>query len=198
MKAWFARCGRKASPGVASFQPPGLGRNTKPARIYLSCAAAACPHTLLCGDTPDLAPGDFGEPDVAIRSRRDARRSALGRGDTERGEEACGGDAPDDIPIEFREPQVASRPAQATMPMRSAARRGRKSGLFMCLAPLCMMLLMGIIRTLPRQGRGCSTDASGPSLPHRSIRERVTLRIENRRDHDFLMSALPLRGGILI
>jgi hypothetical protein len=73
----------------------------------LRSVAAAASHTLARGNTPNILPRDFGEPDIAIRPGGDARGSALGRGDTERGKEARGGDPPDHAPIEFRKPQVA-------------------------------------------------------------------------------------------
>ena len=73
----------------------------------LRSSATAYPHTLARGDTPDLATGNLGEPDIAIRPGRNARRSALGCGDMERGEAAAGRDASDRADIEFRKPEIA-------------------------------------------------------------------------------------------
>ena len=75
--------------------------------LPLRSVAAACPHTLARGNAPDLATGNLGEPDIAIRPGRNARRSALGCGDMERGEAPAGRDAPDRADIEFRKPEIA-------------------------------------------------------------------------------------------
>src|SRR6266516_3888534 len=80
----------------------------------LRSAAAACPHTLLRGDAPNLARILLGEPEgLAIRPGGDALRSALGCRDAKKsGEAATGCDAPDGVAIEFCEPQVAIRPGR--------------------------------------------------------------------------------------
>ena len=101
-------------PGTASIQPPGLGRSARLTGdpLALRSAAAACPYALLRGDPPNLAHILLGEPDVAIWAGCDAIRSAIGRGDTERGEAAAGRDAPDGVAVKFREPEVAIRPGR--------------------------------------------------------------------------------------
>lgn len=53
----------------------------------LRSAAAVCPHALARGDAPNLGRELLGEPEVAIRSGRDAERRS--RGDIELGDGAC-------------------------------------------------------------------------------------------------------------
>ncbi len=97
----------------------------------LRSAAAACPHTLLRGDAPNLARILLGEPEgLAIRPGGDALRSALGCRDAKKsGEAATGCDAPDGVAIEFCEPQVAIRPGgDAERPAASRRPTGRWQG----------------------------------------------------------------------
>src|SRR6266702_3663930 len=96
----------------------------------LRSAAAACPHTLLRGDAPNLARILLGEPEgLAIRPGGDALRSALGCRDAKKsGEAATGCDAPDLVPtpIQLREPEVAIGPGgDASKP---TAKRGGPTG----------------------------------------------------------------------
>ena len=68
-----------------------------------SVGCLPCPHALARADAPNLATGDFGEPDVAIRPDRNALRSAIDRRDTEAaGEAAAGRDAPDSVACEAK------------------------------------------------------------------------------------------------
>ena len=73
----------------------------------LRSAAAACPHALLRGDAPNLAPLALGEPQFAIRPGRDEPRLATGCGDVEKGEAAAGRHAPNVAHLDFRKPEVA-------------------------------------------------------------------------------------------
>ena len=56
---------------------------------------------------PDLVGIEFGEPELAVRPRRDANRPARGRRDRELGHDAGRGDAPDLVANELGEPKVA-------------------------------------------------------------------------------------------
>src|SRR6266568_210725 len=100
----------------------------------LRSAAAACPHTLLRGDAPNLARILLGEPEgLAIRPGGDAERPAASRRPTGRwqgelGDTARRGDAPDLVPtpIQLREPEVAIGPGgDASKP---TAKRGGPTG----------------------------------------------------------------------
>ena len=110
--------GLPAVPGAASSQTPdrqGRTASQGSACPALRSAAAACPHTLLCGDPPDLACKDLGEPEVAIRPGGDVVRPAPVRpvrGEGESGEEARGGEAPNVVRVvrsTFGKPEVAIR-----------------------------------------------------------------------------------------
>ncbi len=110
------------------------GRSTRPGQADacpgLRSAAAACPHALARGDTPNLARILLDEPEIAIRPGRDASRPALGRRDAESsGEAAAGRDAPNGVHIEFREPEIAIRPGcDAVKPAVISGRTGRRQG----------------------------------------------------------------------
>jgi hypothetical protein len=66
---------------------------------------------LFRADLPDLVGNELSEPDTGCvgGSRRDADDLALGRGDGELGDDACGGDAPDLVCILFGKPEIAIR-----------------------------------------------------------------------------------------
>lgn len=85
-----------------------------PGRISgcLRSAAAACPHTLLCGDAPDAVPKGQDEPQVAIGAGCDAERPATDRGDVELVEAASSGDPPNVADNGFRKPQAAIGPGR--------------------------------------------------------------------------------------
>src|SRR5258708_39722525 len=98
----FPKRSREYALGAASIQRPARSARPTGDRLALCWAATACPHALACGDAPDLVAEGFGEPEVAIRPGRGARRSALGRGGAGRGEAAAWRDAPGPRDVECR------------------------------------------------------------------------------------------------
>src|SRR5262249_29881982 len=62
------------------------------------------------GDTRDIVPLQFCEPEVVIGANGDVSGLAAGGRDRELGDGATGGDTPDIVPSNFCEPEVTIRP----------------------------------------------------------------------------------------
>src|SRR6266849_3135920 len=104
--------GRKAEPGTTA---PVVSIRQLALAPWIVVGIANSVTTPEGGDAPDLVGAIFGEPQVAVRPRRDASRAAEGRWDRVFGNHSGGGDPADVVDAglvgaRFDEPQRAVRP----------------------------------------------------------------------------------------
>ena len=90
---------RQGEGGMPTF----IGDGVVVGHCALNCA------NLRWHKPPDLVAALLGEPEVAVRARRDAERLAVAREDRELGERASGRNPPDPAGVEVGEPEVSVR-----------------------------------------------------------------------------------------